>query len=176
MRLESLAIKIVAARAPFDPLPLQELRITFTDTEIFFSARENRHSGYEAIMEGGLSVEAVKSVIRQAKRKLVSNVLEITAEANFSRQFIGTEDEVPVLLHRFRYDSKLDFLTALVTLEDADSKNWQPDDEFSLSTDDFWSVGLINSLAHHIDVFGSELGFITDTKKKALQVTAFRSV
>jgi hypothetical protein len=176
MRIESLEIRIVAARETGNNLPLQELILTLGYTDIFVSARENRQSEYRTVFADSLTGDSIQGAIKVVKHLLVSDVLEITAEANFARQYIGQQDEAYVMFHRFRYDSKLDFITALLTLEDADSSKWVPAPDFVFTYEDFWSAGLVSILAEQIDEVGSALGFDTDTKSRKLQVTAFRSV
>lgn len=176
MRIESLQIRIVAARPTGDSLPLQELILTLGYTEIYLAARENRQSEYRTVFADSLSEDSIQGAIKIAKHLLVSDVLEITAEANFARQYIGQHDEAYVMFHRFRYDSKLDFITAFLTLEDADSGKWVPEPNFNLTYEEFWSAGLIPHLAEQIDEVGAALGFNTDTKSRKLHVTAFRSI
>lgn len=176
MRIESLQIRIVAARPTGDSLPLQELILTLGYTEIYLSTREDRQSEYRTVFTGDLSADTIQGAIKVAKHLLVSDVLEITAEANFSRQYMGQHDGAYVMFHRFCYDSKLDFITALITLEDADSGKWIPAPNFELTHEEFWSAGLVPHLAEQIDEVGSALGFNTDTKSRKLFVTAFRSV
>lgn len=176
MRIESLEIRIVAARPTGDPLPLQELILTLGYTEIYLAARENRHSEYRTVFTDSLSEDSIQGAIKIVKHLLVSDVLEITAEANFARQYIGEHEGAYAMLHRFRYDSKLDFITTLLTLEDADSGKWIPEPKFNLTYEEFWSAGLVEHLAEQIDEIGAAVGFNTDTKSKKLQTTAFRSV
>lgn len=176
MRIESLEIRVVAARETGNNLPLQEVILTLGYTDIWVSARENRQSEYRTVFADSLSGDSIQGAIKVVKNLLVSDVLEITAEANFARQYIGKQDEAYVMFHRFRYDSKLDFITALLTLEDADSGKWVPEPNFKLTYEEFWSAGLIPHLADQIDEVGSALGFDTDTKSRKLKITAFRSV
>lgn len=176
MRIESLEVRIVAAREASNNLPLQEVILTMGYTDICVSARENRQSDYQTVFARRLSSKSIQGAIKTVKDLLVSDVLEITAEANFARQYIGKQNEAYVLFHRFRYDSKLDFITALLTLEDADSGKWIPAPDFVFTHEDFWNAGLVPALAEQIDEIGTSLGFNTDTKSKKLQVTAFRSV
>lgn len=176
MRIESLEIRIVAARATGDSLPLQELILTLGYTDIFVVAREDRQSNYRTVFADDLSEDSIQGAIKIIKNLLVSDVLEVTAEANFARQYIGQQDGAYVMFHRFRYDSKLDFITVLLTLEDADSGKWVPEPNFNLTYEEFWSSGLVPHLAGKIDEVGSALGFNTDTKSRKLHVTAFRSI
>lgn len=176
MRIESLEIRIVAARETGHNLPLQEVILTLGYTDIWVRARESRHSEYHTVFADSLSGDSIQGAIKVVKNLLVSNVLEITAEANFARQYIGKQDEAYVMFHRFRYDSKLDFITALLTLEDADSGKWVPAPDFVFTHEDFWNAGLVPYLAEQIDEVGAKLGFDTDTASRKLQVTAFRSV
>jgi hypothetical protein len=176
MRIESLEVRIVAARETGHNLPLQEIILTMGYTDIWVRARENRQSDYRAVFADSLSGDSIQGAIKVVKNLLVSDVLEITAEANFARQYIGKQDEADVLFHRFRYDSKLDFITALITLEDAESGKWVSDPGFVFTHEDFWAAGLVPALAEQIDEIGNALGFDTDTPSRKLQVTAFRSV
>lgn len=176
MRIESLEIKIVAARPTGNNLPLQEVILTVGYTDIFVTARKDRQSEYRTVFADSLNGDSIQGAIKVMKNLLVSDVLEITAEANFARQYIGKHDEAYVMFHRFRYDSKLNFITALLTLEDADSGKWAPEPDFDFTYEEFWSAGLIPHLAEMVDEVGTALGFVTDTKSREILVTAFRSV
>lgn len=176
MRIESLEIKIVAARPTGHNLPLQEVILTVGYTDIFVTARKDRQSEYRRIFADNLSADTFQGAIKVVKNLLVSDVLEITAEANFARQYIGAHKDAYVMFHRFRYDSKLDFITALFTLEDAESGKWVPAPDFNFTHEEFWTDGLVSDLAEMIDEVGEGLNFITDTESRGLKVTAFRSV
>lgn len=176
MKLESLEIKIVAAREPGHNLPLQELILTFSWPVTLLSTREDRDSDPSIVFSGNLTKKSIQKALKTAENLLVSDVLEITAEAKFLRQYIGRLDETYVLFHNFRYDSKLDFLTAFITLEDDGNKTWKPDLDFTLTPEEFSSIDLVSSMVERIDEVGIALGFPTNIFDKSLQITAFRSV
>lgn len=173
MRLGSLEIRIIAEDS--DTKVRQELVLELTYTEIFLFEKKKR--GYTELFTASLSGETISQAKELAKATLKTAVTEITAGVMFSRKYIGaTDDDRPVALHYFHYESNEDTLKALIKIEYADNLTWEPALNFKLSSEDFWSAGLVLSMADHIDDIGTELGFPTNVRNKTLKITALRSV
>lgn len=177
MRIETLRIKVTSAREPFDSTPLNEQRIQIGYTYISIASKPDRDSDFKSFYYRSLSDSAITKGVEQVRENLTSPVIDITAEVRFSRQYMGSSDDgASVMLHNMTYDCKTDMISALITLEKADGTTWESAPDFKITDDEFWSVGLVDSMAKEIDRIGNSLGFATDVKSKTLKYSAFRIV